>query len=70
MSDAPEVESESSKRPKKPKLETVINCHPAGGHITGMNGNKFPVGDSVELPPEACERLVLAGVARYPARSE
>lgn len=73
--ETPGVTTESTKKPAKSsaaqaKLETVVNCSKSGGHITDMEGNRVPVGDQCELPPEVCERLVLSGVARYPAKSD
>lgn len=58
------------KAPKKPLMDTVINCNKAGGHITALDGTRVAPGESVELPEAVCEALVLKGVARYPAKSD
>ena len=70
MSDDQDVKTESTKKPAKAKMETVVNCNKAGGFITDMQGTRCAVGESCELPPDVCERLVLAGVARYPAKAD
>ena len=66
----PAADPKPAKKAAKPALDTVVNCNPAGGHITDLDGKKIPVGGTCELPVSACERLVLAGTARYPARAE
>ena len=70
MSDTPEVSTESVKKVAKPKLETVVNCNKSGGYITDTHGKRCAPGESCELPLEVCERLVLSGVARYPAKAD
>ena len=76
MSEENAVSTESTKKPGDPKkrdqakTETVINCSKSGGHITDIDGVKCAVGSPCKLPLAACELLVTAGVARYPARSD
>jgi len=70
MSDLLGDSTEPTKKAAKPKLETVVNCNLSGGYITDMHGKRCAPGESCELPPEVCERLVLSGVARYPAKAD
>lgn len=68
--DAPEVTKESTKKPARAKLETIVNCSKSEGAITRLDGSRCLVGETADFSTAVCERLVLAGVARYPAKSD
>ncbi len=66
-------EQKTQSKPEKSKgreLDTVINILGSGGQMTNLNGERVPVGGSLELPVALCEKLVAAGKARYLNKAE